>query len=934
VHNTKHETSGSPGRSESQRRRPILHRVAPLLVGATLSIAVAVQATAQAGGTLSGRVVDAHMGRGVPRAQLQVVEAGRGAASEVGGRYTITGLPAGNYSVRITALGYGEKTITGVTIAAEAGATLDVSLSASAVAIQGVTVSAAAERGSARRALDEQRAAPNVTSSISREEISRGPHGDAAQAVQRVSGVTVQAGRYVSVRGLGERYTTTQLNGARLPSPEPDRRVVPLDLFPAGTLESITVSKTFTPDQAGDFTGAQVNLRTRSFGSAFRSLSFSVGANDAVTFRDVLLPPTSGAEWLGFASGQRAIPPALQAGVALDEATQATALSQFRNAWTVHDGTATPNLSLSGSTGSILDLAGREVQLLGALSYRSGVEAQTGETRATAVLRGDETVPLNEYTADTARRGILWGGVFNLSTVLGTDVTLQLNNTYDRTVDNEALHLQGYDEELNTDLEITRLQLVERSIFSSQLVANHDWSGRALEWSATYSRVTRDEPDRSELVYARETGAGGEPVWAFFGGATAPSTRAFGELAERSAAVQADYTIHFRGDEAAWKLGSLYRYTGRDAETRSFDFDNVGLDLDDRALPAEEIFGGRFYDPANPGIRLRSNTFGGSYAARENLVGGYSMLEYPLTSRLEFIGGLRLESANVDVTAVDVLGRRVAAELRDVDLLPAATLNFRPSDRQTIRLSATRTLSRPEYRELADVTYRDHVGSSLVFGNPELRRALIENYDLRWETYPSRGEVMSVALFSKRFRDPIERVILPATGAPVLSFRNARSATNYGVELEMRRRLGFIAAPLDAVTVGTNATLVRSEVDFGGTDAASSATSQKRALLGQAPYVVNLSLIYEAPGQASATILLNAIGERITEVGLAGIPDAYEQPRTSFDITLEHPVRGTGKLRLQAENLLDARSEIRQGSVTRSSYRTGRSYSLGYSFEP
>jgi outer membrane receptor protein involved in Fe transport len=221
-----------------------------------------------------------------------------------------------------------------------------------------------------------------------------------------------------------------------------------------------------------------------------------------------------------------------------------------------------------------------------------------------------------------------------------------------------------------------------------------------------------------------------------------------------------------------------------------------------------------------------------------------------------------------------------------------------------------------------------------VFGNAELRRALIENYDLRWETYPSRGEVMSVALFSKRFRDPIERVILPATGAPVLSFRNARSATNYGVELEMRRRLGFIAAPLDAVTVGTNATLVRSEVDFGGTDAASSATSQKRALLGQAPYVVNLSLIYEAPGQASATILLNAIGERITEVGLAGIPDAYEQPRTSFDITLEHPVRGTGKLRLQAENLLDARSEIRQGSVTRSSYRTGRSYSLGYSFEP
>lgn len=917
--------------------RWIGRRMGAVLAGGAALALAASAAGAQGSGELRGRVLDARSGNALPGARVEVVGTDRNAVSGMEGRYLVRQVGPGKHSVRVTALGYADRTVVGVEILA-GGPGLDIALQPAAVAIEGLTVvSASAERGSVSRALDEQRKAINVSSSISREEIQRGPDDDAAQAVQRVSGVTVEGGKYIFVRGLGERYTTTQLNGARLPSPEPDRRVVPLDLFPAGTLEGITVSKTFTPDQAGDFSGASVNLRTRSFGSPFRNFSLSLGLNDAVTFQDVLLAPAYGAERLGFASSARNLPAVLADGARnLNDAQQAAALSQFRNAWTADQATAAPNLSFAGSTGSRLDFGGREITVLGSLSYQSRVEAQRDGTRATPTLRGTETVPLAEYGATTGRRSVLWGGVMNFATLVGDRTKLHFNNTYDRTTDNEALSLRGFDEELGTDLDITRLQFVERTVQSNQLVGSHAWDRHLLDWSTTFSRVTRREPDRSELVYTRERDlATGQSAWAYFGSGSAPTSRAFSDLGEYSVAAQADYTLSL-GESAATriKLGTLYRFTDRDAQTQSFDFDNVGLSLQERTLPAEQLFDGQFFQPGQLGMRLRANIFGGTYTAREHLGAGYAMLEHPLTGWLDLVGGGRVEAARIDVTALDVIGGRVPAGLDDVDLLPALALNARPGGEHAIRLSAARTLSRPEYRELANITYRDHVGSFLVFGNPDLRRALIDNFDARWEMYPSGGEVMSVAVFAKRFRDPIERVVIPATGAPVLSFRNADGARNHGVELELRRRLGFVADPLDAFSFGANATLVRSEVDFGGTDAAQAATSATRPLLGQAPYVVNLSLLYEAPNEASATVLYNSVGERLTEVGLGGIPDAYERPRASLDLAAEYPLPGTGMLRLEAGNLLDSWTEIRQGAVTRLRYRNGRTLSVGLAFQP
>src|SRR5689334_150583 len=260
-------------------------------------------------GRIVGRILDAGTGSGLSDVGIQIVGTTLGATSGIDGRYTIANVPAGTVTIQVRRIGYAPKSITGIMLAAGKTLEQNIVMESAAVTISAQTVTAARERGTVASALNDQRTAVGVTNSVTAEAIARSPDSDAAQAIQRVSGVTVQDGKYVFVRGLGERYTTTSLNGARVPSPEPEKKVVPLDLFPSNLLETITTSKTFTPDQPGDFSGASVNLKTRSFpANRMVQLSVSSGFNSLVTGKDIPLATSVGGEWLGMAAAERQLP--------------------------------------------------------------------------------------------------------------------------------------------------------------------------------------------------------------------------------------------------------------------------------------------------------------------------------------------------------------------------------------------------------------------------------------------------------------------------------------------------------------------------------------------------------------------------------------------------------------------------------------------------
>jgi TonB-dependent receptor len=307
------------------------------------------------------------------------------------------------------------------------------------------------------------------------------------------------------------------------------------------------------------------------------------------------------------------------------------------------------------------------------------------------------------------------------------------------------------------------------------------------------------------------------------------------------------------------------------------------------------------------------------------------MFTRQLGSSLELIGGVRVEHSEVEVASLSSAQEPSLANPRYTDLLPSLAATWRLNERTNLRVSASQTLSRPEYRELSPITYREVLGQDNIRGNANLTRALIQNYDVRWEFYPTRAEVLSVAGFVKEFSNPVERIYQGTSDQHVVTFVNAKGAHNYGLELEARKSMAFLGESLRNLTVFSNLTLMKSRISLDPTSG--SLTHADRKMVGQAPYVVNAGMTWAHPtSEASATLLFNRVGERISDAGEIPLPDVIEQPRNVLDASLLLPLFSTLKVRVDGKNLLDAPYRRTQGAVVREAYRAGRIVSVGFSW--
>jgi hypothetical protein len=915
-----------------------------LLAGLLSSSPLLAQAPTQVttAGRITGQVVNAESGRPVERAQVQLAGTIHQVLTDLDGRFFLQNVPPGVHTVEVRQVGFSFKTVTNVTVTAGETTVLDVTLGSAVFAVEAITVTAEVEQGTVGRALEEQRYAINIVNAISAEQIAKSPDSDASEAMQRVSGVTVQDGKYVFVRGLGERYTTTSLNGSRVPSPEPEKRIVPLDLFPAGLLETVATSKTFTVDQPGDFSGAAVDLRTREFpANRLLALSMSLGVAGDATGYTLPTAQRVGSEWLGFPGVERQLPAEVAAAGDLSDATQSDInqlLGTFRNAWTPQSSRGIPKGSFGLSLGGEEGIGSGRLGYIGSFTYKIDQEVRTDEERAltTGTVEGG-TLPLNQQFGETGRRSVLWGGILNFTGRLGGGSTrLMLNNTYNRSADNEAIHLVGANEEFQQIFDVSRMTFVSRAVWSSQVKGEHLLGGRQRwDWSGAYSRVDRDEPDRSDVVYETAPAAADSSVrvptawW----GSPRSAIRTFSGLEEWSGEGGTNLRLAF-GDpsrEFAVKVGANYRRTERDADSRAYDMINFDLDEAARSAPAESLFDGRHFDGS---IQLRVNQNGGRYDAFEDYLAGYVQAEVPIGQRLRVIGGARVEKDKLVVNSLQPNGADTTGLLDDVDLLPSLSLTYALTPSANLRLAGTQTLSRPEYRELSPTTSFEPLGGLTLFGNPALERALIQNADLRYEWFPTPGEVFSLGVFYKDFDKPIEQIIVARTGAPALTWINTNGATNYGAELEMRASLGRLTETLMPFTLFGNLTLIQSEIDIGA-DTLSDLTNQSRPMVGQAEYVVNTGLTYATyTGSFNATLLYNLVGPRIVEAGVSGLPDTYEQSRHILDFSMQVRAFGGIGVKLDAENLLNQPYSRTQGTVTRLRYLSGRTLSLGLSWSP
>ena len=912
-------------------------RWAVVMLAAVIAAPLAAQDTSPADrpGRIVGRVTDATTGDPIPGAQVAIDGTTITGRSDLSGRYTLMNVPAGRHAVAVRVIGYAAKTISGVDVQAGAAVSLDVVLAATAIQVAAVEVTAEVERGSVSRTLETQRNATQIVSTISEEQIKKSPDSDASQVVQRVSGVTVQDGKYVYVRGLGERYTTTSLNNARIPSPEPEKKIVPLDLFPSSLLQSIVTSKTFTPEQPGDFSGAQVDLRTREFPTdRVFTLSASSGWNDAATFRDVLAAPRSGGEWLGFAASQRALPPDARAAGNLTGTNQDdinSIIASFRDVWMPWTETAKPNASFSASLGGEDIVANRPLGYIASFSYNESQEIRHNEERATPTYGGvpDSVLAVDRSRGATGQIGVLWGGLVNL-TSRGEASSVSLNNTYTRSADNQAIRHLAYKEEFERVFDAVRLAYVERTVRSNQLRGEHLLGNRhSLNWALTSSGVRRNEPDRSDLRYETDSTSGQIAPSAWFG-LQRSAVRTFSDLKEDAFEGSTAFGLALGSPSLPWrvKVGGTYRYTTRASDTRAYDITNLNLtDAERRAAPEQLLADANAMDSA---FFLQADAVIGRYDATDHLGAGFAQVEVPLSQRVQLIGGARVEHWALDMTTAIPSGI-TATSRRNTDVLPALTVNMRLNTAHVFRVSASQTLARPEYREMSPSGYRDFIGGLDVYGNETLRRTLIQNVDVRWEWYPNAGELISLGAFAKHFDEPIEKVIVGTTGSTALSYVNADGGSNFGIEVELRKNLVTLSRLLAPFTVFANATVMRSRIQPGST----TLTNADRAMVGQSPYVVNAGLGYTSTGGGlSATALYNVVGRRVSEAGAGGITDAYEEARSMFDVSIQAALPGALVMKFDGRNLLDSPVHITQGSLTRLRYSTGRVFTLGFTWQP
>lgn len=870
-------------------------------------------------GQIIGKVIDANTGQGIVDVGIQVVGTTIGTSTGVEGRYRVrTG--AGTVTLQIRRIGYTPKTITGIVVPSNGVIEQDITLTAAKIQLAAVSVTAAKEKGTISEALNQQRNATNVVNAITAEQISRSPDGDAAQAAQRISGVTVQDGKYLQVRGLSERYTTASLNGVRIPSPEPERKVVPLDLFPTSLLQDISTSKTFSPDQPGDFAGANVNIRTKEF-PAGRQTNYSMafGGNNTVVNHLMPMAPRTGGEIFGLVNAERNMPMALQQanflGVVTDRQLQ-DIVSQQRNVWNPNYRVGVGNASLGFSTGGN-SILGRRVGYVISSNYGYSEERRMNEVTAVGNQGPNNTVvPLTILQGTTGRVGVQWGGIANFSVMVGQNSRLSLNTTFTRNADNEARVDSGFDENLNDSIARTTLRYVARGVVNTSLMGDHQFSIRnKTTWSLTYGNTIRKEPDRSDIVYSRATD-GQYRILSSLDGAR----RLYFNLTENNYVGQLDHNITL-GDvvnQNTLKTGIYIRSTDRITNSPIFAF--ITRAGDDIITQKPNVI---FSEQQKNNVFVQPIGQAGSYTASDITKASYLMLDWRLTDHVRMITGGRVEAATITVNTKTQGGFEITSGIKNLDVLPSVLINTKFSDNQNLRFAASRTLSRPEYRELSPVTFRDVLGGVSITGNSNLQRTLINNIDLRYEWFPSVFEVFSVGVFTKYFLRPIERLEKATSGAYQANFQNAISAVNYGAEIEMRKQL------LTNISLFNNITIMKSSVQLD-TSTGITVTDSKRSLVGQAPYVINSGVTYSSlDGRSNITILYNRVGDRIFAAGVMPLPNIIEKARNSLDMTMKIPVSAHVNARMDLRNLLDVRYQYTQGNMEREGYIIGRTVSFG-----
>ncbi len=792
-----------------------------------------------------------------------------------------------------------------------------------------------------RREGNLQRDTTQVLSVLSTEDIARTGEGDIAGALSRVTGLTVVGGGFVYVRGLGDRYSLALLNGLPLPSPEPLRRAVPLDLFPTDIVASSLVQKTYSPNFPGEFGGGVINLTTLTIPrEPFLSLGVGLSGNSETTGQLGYDHYGSKTDWTGYDNGNRDQPPALRAFLASGQRISAGAVDvraiakefvNVNNGLVQQIGKLPANYSGSIAGGTSWLVGESQLGLIATAGFSSKWRTRDNLQQTPASF--DLSLVDKDYRNVTTDNRIVANALVSLGYEYGDGNKLRWTNLYVHDTLKQTSLAEGKqnNQRVGADFLEQSTGWYERQLAGTQLTGTFPFGDVTLNARGSFTTSEREAPFELGLGYVRTNQAaspfGGNFLNRLDNGQTGFAKISFGDLSEDLWSLAADVAWSVRPG-LALSAGLDYSDTQRDSQRREFQiiapssFPNaVALFRPDYLLGSAVI---DFYD-----IGLIETTESDpAFRAALRIEAGYAQVQAELVEGLELSAGARFERGTQSVEAVQVFNTASAinpsTRIEKDYVLPAATLTYKFGDDMQVRLHGSKTIARPQFRELIFQAYYDPENNRAYRGNPLLVDSEFVNAEARYEWYFAPEQRFSVAGFYKKIEKPIEAFTGFNDNNPVTSFANAPRATLYGAELELQKYFDLdtrfdapFFASRRAVVIG-NYTFTQSKIKVGAGDTVDVFGTQTQPasnffvdgapLTGQSDHVVNLQLGLEDVNSLSQqTLLLSYVGDRVTSRGPAGLPDLLESPGLTVDLVLRQGLSLFGRdieMKLEARNLL------------------------------
>ena len=919
-------------------------------------------------GTLRGKIIDGETGEELIGATVMIMGTSIGAASDLDGNYTVSNLEPGTYDFTCQFISYDATTIKEIVIKEDEATIQNFSMASVSMGLNEVVISAKAVTRSETAMLSIQKKSANVVDGLSSQQMKRAGDSDAAGALKRVSGINIEGGKYVFVRGLSDRYSKTTLNGADIPGLDPNKNTVQMDIFPTNLIENMIVYKSYTPNLPADFTGGLIDIVTLDFPETF-TLSFSAkaGYNSQASFNSNFLSyEGSDTDLFGYDNGLRNLPSDANGEIPVypsDKQGLTNITSSFNKVMSPTTLPSSMNSSYSFSVGNQYAVGKNSIGYVVGLSYKYEEEYYDNATYGSYKLGGagdEKLITQYKYKATQGQKESLWGALANISYKIGLNHKISFNVFKNQSGKSQALYTIGpkpSDDIGSLLIESRKLSWIQRGLTSGQLRGEHFFekaSELKVTWIGSFTKSKQDEPDMRFFTNSYYPDNEGKYTYAIEPSIYKVPARFYRNMKEENLNFKVNASLNLGKRKNAPKLqfGSAYSYKTRDFYEKRVDYkfqfasntyngnvteflsdDNIGLNYSGYNPNTGSNFG--LYIQGNPGDNLKN-----SYTANQSIIAGYTMIDADLSDKFRVVTGVRYEQTVINSASNDSTSAK--GYLNNSDFLPALNLTWFANKKMNVRLNVSRTLARPSFRELAPYASEDYVINRTEVGNPNLKRSLIDNIDLKYEYYITASEIASFGLFAKRFTDPIEVVENSKAQNSEISWDNMDQALVYGFELDIRKNLDFIK-PLRHFKIGINFTYVYSEVGIDSVElsairATNPNAKDTRPMQGQSPYILNASFGYQNRDIGlDINTVYNVTGSKLIINVKGGTPDIYQQPYNSLNLVASKTISSQFIMSFKATNLLnpafrDIYTFNNQEYISRE-YKLGRVFEIGIKYQ-